>query len=234
MKEEIKEKKKEKRFVIDPYIPFSLFAMALLSVNVLIAPEPCMIRWLGALVVLFTGLWGVHLMDVRKGGYINVPDRLLNIEGTVFLCSGISLAVILALVYNPYVLIFIAVGAFFAIAYNLELFGGILHDREGKGYGYIVFGIAWGFIPAYATSLLLHDYSIGTFVLSIGWMLFVIPILRLYEASKPVSHELMKGIDNPGDGPDERVTKEWILTAVLQMILALWVIAASFGIRYLV
>lgn len=221
---------KDKGFKADPYIPFTLLVLAIATFNAFYAPNPDILVWVLGLITLFTGLWGVHILDMRMGGYTNHDPKHLNIEGYTFLALAVAIGVYLAFTVYIWFILLVSVGVFLAIAYNLELFNGLLHDHEG-GFGYAVFGIAWGFIPAWGSSLLMGDHSISALVMAIGWGALVIPVLRLFEASKPVPHEKIGGIDIPGDGPDKQTTKEWVFVALTQLIPALWILAIALILR---
>src|SRR5207244_7352624 len=100
-----------------------------------------------ALLAFFLGMGvGAHALDEAHGR----PLQTRIGRGTLFGLAAVSLAgaaaigVGVALRTSLWLLPFVAVGAFIAVAYNLELFGGRLHGDPW-------FSLAWGAFPLLAT-----------------------------------------------------------------------------------
>ena len=100
-----------------------------------------------ALAAFFLGMGiGAHALDELKGRPLQtrIGDTTLLALAVVSLLGATAIGVGTALETNLWLLAFVAGGAFIAVAYNLELFGGRFH-------GTLWFALAWGALPVLAT-----------------------------------------------------------------------------------
>jgi len=216
---------------IDPYFPFTLFAAAIALISALIAPT-IDLKVLGiAGVTLTLGLHGAHLIDTLKGTYRTTPREVEMIIMGSTLITAVILGILLAFMTTMWFLMLVGVGAFLTVAYNFELFSGKLHDPDELGYP--VFGISWGFIPSLGASMIMGNLTISTFVLAVGFGLFVVPILMLFEACKPVSHDANPLIDKSHSGGTVEESKKATYKALLLIIPALWIFVLSGVLNYI-
>jgi len=127
--------------------PYTLWHLSYVAIGASLAPH--FRGWiLGlALLAFFLGMGvGAHALDEAHGR----PLQTRIGRGTLFGLAAVSLAgaaaigVGVALRTSLWLLPFVAVGAFIAVAYNLELFGGRLHGDPW-------FSLAWGAFPLLAT-----------------------------------------------------------------------------------
>jgi len=90
------------------------------------------------------------------GGDAGPVARSESASISISTASAIGIAV--AVSHTLWLLVFVAVGAFFVVAYNLELFGGRLH-------GGLWFPAAWGAFPAltayFASARTLHSAALA-------------------------------------------------------------------------
>jgi hypothetical protein len=100
-----------------------------------------------ALAAFFLGMGvGAHALDELQGRPLQtrISRPILVLLAAVSLLGAAALGVGVALHTSLWLLVFVAVGTFIAVAYNLELFGGRFH-------GTLWFALAWGALPVLAT-----------------------------------------------------------------------------------
>jgi hypothetical protein len=84
-----------------------------------------------------------HALDELRGRPLatGIADRVLIAVAAIGLFGAASVGVIGVIQVSAWLAVFIAVGAFLVVAYNLELFGGAFHSD-------LWFALAWGGFPA--------------------------------------------------------------------------------------
>jgi hypothetical protein len=127
--------------------PYTLWHLSYVAIGAALAPH-----WrpgiLGlALLAFFLGMGvGAHALDELHGRPLvtRIPDRTLLVLAVASLAGAAVIGVVVAVRTNLWLLLFVAAGAFIAVAYNLELFGGRLHGDPW-------FALSWGALPVLAT-----------------------------------------------------------------------------------
>jgi hypothetical protein len=100
-----------------------------------------------ALAAFFLGMGiGAHALDELHGRPLQtrIGRATLVLLAGVSLLAAAAIGIGTALATNLWLLAFVGGGAFIAVAYNLELFGGRFH-------GTLWFALAWGALPVLAT-----------------------------------------------------------------------------------
>jgi hypothetical protein len=100
-----------------------------------------------ALAAFFLGMGiGAHALDELQGRPLQtrIGKRMLIALASGSLLAAAGIGVVTALYTSLGLLVFVAVGAFLAVAYNLELLGGRFH-------GTLWFALGWGALPVLAT-----------------------------------------------------------------------------------
>ncbi|MFL6030478.1 MAG: hypothetical protein ACJ74D_10655 [Gaiellaceae bacterium] len=100
-----------------------------------------------ALAAFFLGMGvGAHALDELRGRPLQtrIGATMLIALAAVSLLAATAIGVGTALETDLWLLAFVGGGAFIAIAYNLELFGGRFHST-------LWFALAWGALPVLAT-----------------------------------------------------------------------------------
>jgi hypothetical protein len=100
-----------------------------------------------ALAAFFLGMGvGAHALDELQGRPLQtrIGRRMLVTLAVVSLAAAAAIGVGTALYTSLWLLAFVIAGAFIAVAYNLELFGGRFH-------GTLWFALGWGALPVLAT-----------------------------------------------------------------------------------
>jgi len=123
--------------------PYTLWHLSYVAVGAALVPH---VRWgvLGWTVLAFLLAMGVgaHALDELRGRplqtRISVP--VLAALAAVSITGASAIGIAVALSRTLWLLLFVAVGAFLVVAYNLELAGGRLHND-------LTFGLAWGGFP---------------------------------------------------------------------------------------
>jgi hypothetical protein len=100
-----------------------------------------------ALAAFFLGMGiGAHALDELRGRPLQtrIGETTLVVLASASLLAAAGLGVGTAIETSLWLLIFVVSGAFIAVAYNLELFGGRFHNG-------LWFALAWGALPVLAT-----------------------------------------------------------------------------------
>src|SRR5262249_28403356 len=85
---------------------------------------------------------GAHALDELRGRPLQtrIPTRVLTTLAVLTISAATAIGLAVAVSRTLWLLVFVGVGAFIVVAYNLELFGGAFH-------GGLWFPAAWGAFP---------------------------------------------------------------------------------------
>ena len=127
--------------------PYTAWHLSYVVIGAALAPQ-----WrpgiLGlALAAFFLGMGiGAHALDELHGRPLQtrIGATMLVVLASASLLAAAAIGIGTALETNLWLLAFVGGGAFIAVAYNLELFGGRFH-------GTLWFALAWGALPVLAT-----------------------------------------------------------------------------------
>ena len=125
------------------HAPYTLWHLSYVAIGAALAPR---LNWslLGWTVLAFALAMGVgaHALDELHGRPLRtrIPSRLLVTLAVLSIAAACAIGVVVAARHTWWLLLFVGVGAFIVVAYNLELFGGRFHSD-------LWFGIAWGAFP---------------------------------------------------------------------------------------
>ena len=107
------------------------------------------VRWLVETVIAFFLAMGVaaHALDELRGRPLGtrIPDAVLWTLAVIGLAGAVALGIDGAREVSPWIWAFIGAGVFLVLAYNLELFGGVIHSD-------LWFALAWGAFPVLTAS----------------------------------------------------------------------------------
>src|SRR5262249_1905318 len=141
--------------------PYTLWHLSYVAVGAALAPRMDWALW-GWTTLAFALAMGVgaHALDELRGRplqtRISVPTLIALAAVSISGAAAIGIAV--AISRTLWLLVFVAVGAFFVVAYNLELFGGRFH-------GGLWFPLAWGAFPVltayFASAATLHAAAVA-------------------------------------------------------------------------
>jgi len=137
--------------------PYTLWHLSYVAVGAALAPRMdwALFGWTTLAFALAMGV-GAHALDEMKGRPLQtrIPRPVLATLAVVSISAASAIGITVAISHTLWLLVFVAVGAFFVVAYNLELFGGRFH-------GGLWFPAAWGAFPAltayFASARTLHS-----------------------------------------------------------------------------
>src|SRR5262245_55069540 len=124
--------------------PYTLWHLSYVVIGACIAPA-VNFGWLVETVLAFFLAMGLaaHALDELNGRPLRtrIPDSVLSAIAVVGLAGAFALGIHGAIVVSAWLWVFIAVGGFLVVAYNLELLGGAFHSD-------LWFAFGWGAFPA--------------------------------------------------------------------------------------
>jgi len=127
--------------------PYTLWHLSYVAIGAGLAPH-FKADVLGfALLAFFLGMGvGAHALDELNGRPLKtrIGDTALVALAVTSLAGAAAIGIAVALRTNLWLLAFVGAGTFIAVAYNLELFGGLVHGDPW-------FSLAWGAFPVLAT-----------------------------------------------------------------------------------
>jgi len=137
--------------------PYTFWHLSYVAVGAALAPRMdwALLGWTTLAFALAMGV-GAHALDEMKGRPLQtrIPKPVLATLAAVSISAASAIGITVAISHTLWLLVFVAVGAFFVVAYNLELFGGRFH-------GGLWFPAAWGAFPAltayFASARTLHS-----------------------------------------------------------------------------
>jgi hypothetical protein len=123
--------------------PYTLWHLSYVVIGAALAPELPVDRLLWGLAAFALALGvGAHALDELNGRPLrtSIPDRVLVSLAVVSIGAATAIGVAASAAWTPWLLPFVAFGAFIVTAYSLELFGGRFHSDAW-------FAVAWGSFP---------------------------------------------------------------------------------------
>jgi hypothetical protein len=157
--------------------PYTAWHLSYVVIGAALAPRPKLVPLLAALLAFFLAVGvAAHALDEYHGRPLrtHIPDPVLLGAAVVSLAGAVALG-IYGVIHIGWPLIpFMVAGPLLVIAYNAELFGGVVHTDAG-------FAVAWGAFP------LLTSYVAQTGKLSLGSVLAAGAAFGLSAAQRSLS-----------------------------------------------
>lgn len=126
------------------HLPYTIWHLSYVAMGAALVSVIDGSRLLWSLLAFFgaVGL-GAHALDELRGRPLrtSIPSWVLVMIAAIGLGGALLLGVLSVVWVSPWMLAFMVVGLFLALAYNLELFGGRFHTD-------LWFAMAWGGFPA--------------------------------------------------------------------------------------
>lgn len=204
--------------------PYTLWHLSYVVIGACIAPV-VNFGWLFETALAFFLAMGLaaHALDELNGRPLRtrIPDGVLSAIAVVGLAGAFALGIHGAIVVSPWLWVFIAVGGFLVVAYNLELLGGAFHSD-------LWFALGWGAFPAltayFAQTATIRAEAVlvagACAALSAAQRVLSTPVRRLRRKVATVSGEIVttEGTREPIDVSSLRAAPEgalrWLAVAV--------------------
>lgn len=123
--------------------PYTAWHLSYVAIGAALTPAFSLSRLLPALAAFFLAVGiGAHALDELQGRPLQtrIPAGLLVALGVASLAVAAGIGVLGAVLVDPWIAVFVAVGCFAVVAYSLELFGGRFHTDAW-------FALSWGSFP---------------------------------------------------------------------------------------
>lgn len=125
------------------HLPYTAWHLSYVVIGAALAPTLDVARLGATLLAFFLAIGiGAHALDELNGRPLRttIPARVLATLAATSLAAAVGIGVAAAVNVNAWLGIFVGLGAFIVVAYNLELFDGWFH-------GDVWFALAWGGFP---------------------------------------------------------------------------------------
>jgi hypothetical protein len=203
--------------------PYTAWHLSYVAIGACLAPKLYEGRLAAALLAFFLALGiSAHALDELNGRPLQtrIPEGVLVGLTLVPLAIAVGIGIAGALAFNGWLLVFVAIGLGLVPVYNLELFGGAIHNGAG-------FALAWGAFPLLTGYFACAGTITWTALLAAAYAALTSYAQRVL--STPVRHARRRVASVGGtvelrDGGREPVTRE-SLTAAPER--ALQVLAAA-------
>jgi hypothetical protein len=121
--------------------PYTLWHLSYVALGAATAPELDLYLLGMSLLGFFLGVGiAAHALDELRGRPLGT-DRVLQGLAVVALAGAAAVGIVGVVQVSAWLMVYIGVGAFLVVAYNLELFGGAFHSD-------LWFALGWGGFPA--------------------------------------------------------------------------------------
>ncbi len=153
--------------------PYTLWHLSYVTMGIAIAPSIFIERSVAVLVAFFLGLGvGAHALDETMGNPLQtrLSKKQLYLIGILAICAAIGIGLYYVITVSALLLPFIFVEAFFAFAYNLEIFNKRFHTT-------LVFALSWGSIP-FLTAYFVNALSISVPVVVVALVVGLLTVVQ--------------------------------------------------------
>ncbi|MEA2396849.1 MAG: hypothetical protein QOK25_405 [Thermoleophilaceae bacterium] len=157
--------------------PYTAWHLSYVAIGAAAAPHLFAVRLVATLGAFFLAVGiSAHALDELHGRPLGtrLSDRTLWTLAAGGLGGALVLGGIGAVTVSPLLVVFMVVGSFTVVAYNLEVFGGALHNTTG-------FALAWGGLPA------ITSYWINAGALHAGGLVVALACVGLSVAQRRLS-----------------------------------------------
>jgi hypothetical protein len=123
--------------------PYTVWHLSYVAIGAALVSDIDFARLGATLAAFFLAMGiGAHALDEFEGRPLGtqIPSRVLAALAVVSIAGAVAIGIVSCFWISPWLAPFVAFGGFIVVAYNLELFGGRLHDA-------FWFSAAWGALP---------------------------------------------------------------------------------------
>jgi hypothetical protein len=200
--------------------PYTAWHLSYVVIGACLAPHLYEGRLAAALVAFFLAMGiSAHALDELNGRPLQtkIPERVLVGLTVVPLAIAVGIGIAGALAFDGWLLVFVAIGLALVPVYNLELFGGAIHNHAG-------FALAWGAFPLLTGYFACAGTITWTALLAAAYATLTSYVQRVL--STPVRHVRRRvaavgGTIELRDGGREPVTRETLVAAPERALQAL-------------
>jgi hypothetical protein len=190
--------------------PYTLWHLSYVVLGAALAPAVHYDRLAAALLAFFLAVGiAAHALDELNGRPLRtgIPSAALWSLAAASLAGAVGLGVLGAVLVSPWLLVFVAFGAFFVLAYNQEMFGGRFHS----GFW---FALTWGAFPLLTAYWTMAERlepaaaagALAAFVLSLAQRGLSSHVRDLRRRALDV-----RGAITYADGSEEQIDRRWAL-----------------------
>jgi len=208
--------------------PYTLWHLSYAVMGAALAPAVHYDRLAATLLAFFLAVGvAAHAMDELNGRPLRtrIPAAALWSLAAGSLSGAVGLGVVGAIVTSPWLLAFAACGAFFVLAYNLELFGGRFHTD-------FWFALAWGAFPLLTAYWTMAERlepapaagALAAFAFSLAQRTLSSRVRAIRRRALDV-----RGVVSYTDGSEEEIDRRWALATDERalMLMATAIVALS-------
>ena len=167
------------------HLPYTAWHLSYVVIGACLAPNVPGWRLVFTVAAFFLGLGvGAHALDELNGRPLKtrIPTPVLIGLAAGSLAGASAIGITVAVEHNLWLLLFVAFGAFIAVAYNLELFGGVFHN------GFWL-AAAWGAFPVLTAYFAMADRITGEALLA---ALFAALLIRAQQVLSTVVRDVRR------------------------------------------
>jgi hypothetical protein len=157
--------------------PYTLWHLSYVLIGIALSPVIYPNRSIWTMLAFFLGLGlGAHALDETMGNPLRtkISKNMLYLIGFASLSAAIGIGLYYVIELSILILPIVGVEAFFAVAYNLEMF-------EKRFHTDIVFALSWGSIPFFA------GYFVNSLSVSLAVLIMAIAIGLLTYVQRTLS-----------------------------------------------
>jgi hypothetical protein len=200
--------------------PYTAWHLSYVVIGACLAPHLYTGRLVATAAAFFLALGiSAHALDELQGRPLatRIPEGVLVALSIVPLAAAVAIGIAGAIAFNLWLLAFVGVGLALVPVYNLELFGGAIHNQAG-------FALAWGAFPLLTGYFACAGTITWVALLAAAYATLTSYVQRVL--STPVRHlrrrvASVSGAFELRDGGSEPVTRETIAGASERALQAL-------------
>jgi hypothetical protein len=192
------------------HAPYTAWHLSYVAIGAALTPAFAWDRFLATLAAFFLAVGlGAHALDELNGRPLatRIPHAVLAALAGVSIAGAVAIGVAGAVTVNGWIAVFVLLGGFIVVAYNLELFGGRFH-------GNLWFALAWGAFPLLTAYFAVAETLDAVAAAGAGYALLLSRAQRLLSTPARDLRRRVTRIEGRlerRDGTSEPVTEELLL-----------------------
>jgi hypothetical protein len=205
--------------------PYTAWHLSYVVIGASLAPRVNATKLIATLIAFFAAVGlAAHALDELKGRPLrtSIPSPVLVVVAVIGLAVAVGLGAV-GVVKVGWVLVpFIVVGPLLVIAYNAEMFGGLIHTDVG-------FAAAWGAFPV-LTAYVAQDrgLTLAPVFAAVGAFAFALAQRSLSTRARTIRRRVVRvdGTIEMSDGTSQRVDERYLMRPLENALRAMsWSVA---------